>query len=63
MLLSKYLIDALWSHISVPAYSIKKAFNSLETEVFILNPHYPETMTKFRLCLTFSVNRVNNSIL
>lgn len=46
----------------MPAYSTQKVFNSLETEVFILNLHYAEAMMKFRLSLIFNVNRINNSI-
>lgn len=51
------------SRISVPAYSTQKDFNSLETEVFILNLHYATITMKFRLHLIFSVNRINNSVL
>lgn len=50
------------SHITVPAYSTQKDFNSLETEVFILTLHYAEVTMKFRLSLIFNVSRINNSI-
>lgn len=40
------------------AYRTHKNFKSLETEVFILNEHYAETMMKFRLHLIFNVNRI-----